>query len=351
MHPWALDFTPDDAGNPPFPHEFVVNPYRTETLLEWTTDDWDPGLRFWALPYDPQLAQWLSVVDRSRPSVMAAREFGSKANYEYVWKDPIGNLWLENDDYKWRPDPALKPPPSPTPSQTQAWQTERDRAWSTIKPEIEELQQLMHDDRERYLWEIEAQADGIADYFISFIGASQARYPWTVELINCALAISNIAYMYYKGQFKRVRPSTLCPGLIPAFGPPSHPSFPSGHSCAGHLIALFLLEIPALQQRYGIFEKNTSTGAYPEIGAAPQRTTLAGRRPVPSPLLWLAQRIAKGRERLGVHFISDSMASRHIAAGLWWALLAKPDIPAIDSPSLRSVLMHAKAEWATPWSS
>jgi membrane-associated phospholipid phosphatase len=345
MHPWELDFAPDDAGNPPFPHEFIINPYRTETLLEWTTDDWDPGLRFWALPYDPQLGQWLSVVDRSRPSIMAAREFGS--NYE-VWKDAIAKGWLEADDYKWRPDPALRPTSSPPiEAETKAWEDERTRAWNTIKPEIEQLQQLMQDDRDRYLWETEAQADGIANYFISFIGASEARYPWTLELINCALSISNIAYMYYKGQFKRVRPSNLCPGLIPPFGPPSHPSFPSGHACAGHLIALFLLEIPALQQRYGIFEKDPSTGRYRTMGVAPKKNTLDGRRPVPSPLLWLAQRIAKGRERIGVHYISDSMASRHIAAGLWWALLGKR--PEIDSPSLRSVLSHAKVEWATPW--
>ena len=112
---------------------------------------------------------------------------------------------------------------------------------------------LMQDDRDRYLAEIDVQADGLADYVIAFIGASQARRPWTIELVSCGLAIGNLAYMYYKSHFKRVRPSTLCPGLVPAFGPPEHPAFPSGHSFLGHLIALLLLEIPALRQRYGIF--------------------------------------------------------------------------------------------------
>ena len=111
---------------------------------------------------------------------------------------------------------------------------------------------LMEDDRDRYLAEIIEQADGLADYIIAFIGASRARYPWTIELINCGLAIGNIAYFHYKSQFKRVRPSTLCPGLTPPYGPPAHPAFISGHSFLGHLVTLLLLEIPALRQRYGM---------------------------------------------------------------------------------------------------
>ena len=85
------------------------------------------------------------------------------------------------------------------------------------------------------------QAEAGPDYIVAFIGATGA-FPWTMELINCGLAIGNIAYSYYKQQFKRVRPSSLCPGLAPPFGPPAHPSFTSGHSFLGHLIALLLLE-------------------------------------------------------------------------------------------------------------
>jgi hypothetical protein len=60
-------------------------------------------------------------------------------------------------------------------------------------------------------------------------------------------------------------------------------------------------------------------------------------------LLWLAARLAKNRERLGVHYRSDSSAGRHLAAGMWEALFATPK--AIDCPSLHSVLRHAQAEW------
>ena len=112
--------------------------------------------------------------------------------------------------------------------------------------------------------------------------------PWTIELINAGLAIGNVVYMYYKDHFKRVRPSFLCPGLVPPFGPPAHPAFPSGHSFLGHLIALFLLEIPAIAERYGIF-----AAADGSPGTRPAQNSLQGRGEVDSPLLWLAQRLAK----------------------------------------------------------
>ena len=200
---------------------------------------------------------------------------------------------------------------------------------------------LMQDDRDRYLAEIEVQADGLAEYIIHFIGADRARHIWTVELISCGLAIGNVAYMHYKSQYRRVRPSYLCPGLTPAFGPPSHPAFPSGHSFLGHLIALLLLEIPPLAERYGIFaDTSGAPGQKP-----PSAAVLQGRSEIKSPLLWLAQRLAKNRERLGVHYPSDSSASRHLAAAIWRALIYGDAGAQITCPTLMDVLQHARAEW------
>src|SRR5262245_22242624 len=217
----------------------------------------------------------------------------------------------------------------------------------------------MEDDRDRYLPELDAQADGLADYFFSFIAASQRRQPWTIELINCGLAIGNIAYMYYKQFFKRVRPSVLCPGLIPPFGPPEHPSFPSGHSFLGHLCGLLLLEIPAIRYRYGIFDATSGTmgkavDPYPKppvaSGAAYPVNPLDGWDEKKSPMLWLALRLGKNRERLGVHYPSDTMVSRHLAAAIWRAILheTKPD-KRIVCPTLDTVIRYAAAEWPTPW--
>jgi hypothetical protein len=77
------------------------------------------------------------------------------------------------------------------------------------------------------------------------------------------------------------------------------------------------------------------------------RNPLAGRGEISSPLFWLAQRLAKNRERLGVHYASDSFGSRHLAAAIWRALLHDGSI---DCPTLRSVRNHAVAEWPTKWS-
>ena len=280
---------------------------------------------------------------------MVAREFGGQpARWQKLRDDLLLQGWLEDEDLKWQPDPKKKANPA-------AWAAEKTAAWKRVRAEIEQLQQLMQDDRERYLSEIDVQADGLADYFISFLGASEARYPWTIEYISCAMALGNIAYMYYKQQFRRARASVLCPGLIPPFGPPEHPSFPSGHSFLGHLISLLLLEIPAIRQRYGLFKvfdgspgEKIEPHPAPITVGAPPTNPLAGRDEIKSPLLWLSQRLAKNRERLGVHYPSDSSGSRHLAAGIWRGLLHEPDpSKMIDCPTLRSVLAKATAEWPT----
>ena len=51
------------------------------------------------------------------------------------------------------------------------------------------------------------------------------------------------------------------------------------------------------------------------------RNPLAGRGDFYSPLLWLAQRLGKNRERLGVHYPSDTFGSRHLAGAIWRAVL------------------------------
>jgi membrane-associated phospholipid phosphatase len=330
----------------------VVNGY--DAFLEWTTGDWDPALRFWTLPFDPQLNQWLKAVDPSKPSILAAREFAGQYDlWLYDRAHLLAYHWLEADDLSWQPDPALKG--------TADWPVERDRAWGSILAEIVQLQQLMQDDRECFLAEIDVQADGLADYFIDFIGASEGRCPWTIELINCGLAIGNVAYMSYKQQFKRVRPSVLCPGLAPPFGPPAHPSFPSGHSFLGHFIALLLLEIPGLCQSYGLYPglANPDGSLFKAVDPSTPDNPLTGSGPVYSPMLWLSQRLAKNRERLGVHYPSDSFGSRHLAAAIWRVLVPHtdpgghavndPNGIVITCPTLETVLRHAKSEWPTKW--
>jgi hypothetical protein len=77
------------------------------------------------------------------------------------------------------------------------------------------------------------------------------------------------------------------------------------------------------------------------------------------PLLWLADRLAKNRERAGLHYPTDSDASRWLAGAIWalltmatGAAATPPGAPPvsdkalIDCPTLKRVLTMAKAEWA-----
>ena len=50
---------------------------------------------------------------------------------------------------------------------------------------------------------------------------------------------------------------------------------------------------------------------------------------------------------MGVHYPSDSAASRHLAGGVWNAIFGVVE-PAqrIDVPTLRHVLARAGAEWS-----
>jgi hypothetical protein len=342
--PWAMDFAPDNFGAAAFPTNEPFDPIAGN--LRWQTQDWDPALRFWTLPFDPGLGVWLQGQDTSLPSILAACEFaGQHTKWCFDRATLAARGWLSPDDVKWE---AVA------------------NGYAEIKSEIAELLELMEDDRDRYLAEINAQADGLPAYVIHFIWADADRKPWTLELIRCGLAIGNLVYMYYKALFRRVRPSTLCPGLVPPFGPPRHPSFPSGHSFLGHFIALLLLEISQVEDVFG---------ELPGAGLARVKPTLAQVMSkayvVNGPLLWLARRLAKNRERAGVHYRSDSSASRWLAGAVWKLMTrvataaeisANSDLPdatppglgpanqvkpgnLIDCPTFRHVLNMARAEW------
>ncbi len=359
--PWSLNFTPDNSGETPFPLEFIINPYQPNSdPLEWTTADWDPDLRFWTLPFDPQLGEWLRAADRSEPGTLAALEIAGQFG---KWLpispgrippgiDPIKLRWLEANDLKWQPGDTA---------------AENLAAFLFVKGELEKLKIYMEDDRWNYLVESDVQADGLPDYLIHFLGINSFDHPNTLDLINVGLAIGNVIYMAYKAYYKRVRPSILRPGLTVPFGPPAHPAFPSGHSFLAHFISLLLLEIPGIYYRYGVLKDKVSIDGAdivpsPEDGhllRKPRWSDLRGTAPIKSPLLAIAHRIAVNRERIGVHYPTDSTASRHLAAGIWDALFDRANdtdvdgnpIAGIDCPTLMTVLDASKVEWPTPWDS
>ena len=341
--PWTLDFTPDNAGNDPFPLAYIINPYQFDPTtgaampwLEWTTQDWDPDLRFWSLPFDPNLGEWLRAADRAKPGTLAALELAADHDKwlpQGANDDPLN--CFETNDLKWIPA-------SDSPGDAAI-------AFQFIKGELETLAQYMEDDRQNYLVESDIQADGLPNYLIHFLGINSFDHPNTLQLIDVGLALGNVIYMSYKAFFKRVRPSILRPGLTVPFGPPAHPAFPSGHSLLAYLISLLLCEIPGIADRYGVLP----TGASPGDGGLlrkPQLSDFDGRTVIRSPLFTIAQRIAVTRERIGVHYPSDSYASRHLAAAIWERLMKpKGDADHIDCPTLDRMIADAKSEWPTPW--
>ena len=345
--PWALDF---QVGNgwPSLPVAQRLDPYSFNPPLQWQVGEWDPGLRFWTLPFDTQLTEWLQDLNLGSPAIMAAREYAAQ-HTQWCASQPTGGSsdlherW-KNDDPKlfaWRVSAETAASAAPADIALV------DSARQYINAELTELVDVMRDDRMRYLAEADVQSSSAGAYFIHLLAIDPTSKPWTLELMNCASAIANMTKMHYKAHYRRVRPSTLCPALTPPWGPPQHPAFPSGHSLVAHLTALFLLSVPGIAQRFGIFDKDLS------VGRAPRASDfLGGKAPrygsdQKSPLLWMAWRVAKNRERLGLHYPSDSAASRKLAAELWVACLGNGTAAAstINVPTLRSVIEKAKAEW------
>ena len=336
MKPWSQDFLLE-GGQRAFPVDWKLNPYAFNPPLQWLTEDWDPGLRIWALPmFDPQLTEWLQDADLASPSSMVGREF---AQQHGQWQHAGTSLdaqittlvdkhWLNQTDVAWT---GWKP------GQATGSPNAKADGWIAIRTELNDLEMQMFDSRARYVTEALAQSDGVGPYFMHLLGADSRSKPWTQQLFQCAVAVSNITYMYFKGRFKRVRPSRLCPGLLPPFGPPQHPAFPSGHAMLGYFAALLLLEVPGIRAFHGVGIADGKPGQRPSWDRDYQ-----GPGPLQGSLLWLAARLAKNRERVGLHYESDSSAGRHLAGGIWNAIF---NDKSIVLPTLKRVLERASAEW------
>ena len=112
------------------------------------------------------------------------------------------------------------------------------------------------------------------------------------------------------------------------------------------IIALLLLEIPEVRARFGLNVTQGEKYATDTVRRDVYFKALAGREEIKSPLLWLSGRLARNRELLGVHYPSDSSASRHLARNIWKSLFAEGDPETlIDCPSLMRIVNRAKAEW------
>ena len=159
--------------------------------------------------------------------------------------------------------------------------------FGNLQAELRELR-LLAQFRAGAMQEALAQRNGIIGYFRALLQFNLQTHPYTYYLAASALRVGQFLCMYYKGNFNRPRPVRLDPSMLSPIDPPGHPSYPSGHSIQSFLIARCLEQVvPVLLGT-----------AFPD-----------GQ----SPIRLLAERIAKLREVLGVHYPTDTIAGRRVA--------------------------------------
>ena len=101
------------------------------------------------------------------------------------------------------------------------------------------------DERADALGEILSQADEFISYFMNLMTISPSSFPKTTRVLYLASLIGHLVAMKLKAYFNRMRPSQLCPALLPPLAVPGHASFPSGHSTQAHLMALCINDVLA----------------------------------------------------------------------------------------------------------
>jgi hypothetical protein len=138
--------------------------------------------------------------------------------------------------------------------------------------------------RDGLLNEAVSQMTSFDAYFQGALGYTKATHPCTNFLFQGAMRAAEFAAMYYKNLYQRPRPSQLWPELMPPVQVPGHASFPSAHSTQAHTVAHVL--------------RNVAAGVVLSVDDITNR---------------LAQRIARGREVLGVHYPSDTVAGEQLS--------------------------------------
>jgi hypothetical protein len=184
-----------------------------------------------------------------------------------------------------------------------------------VNKELQELAEIMNY-RGGVALEALAQCNGIIEYFKGILSFTSSTHPMTFGLAAIAIRVGEFQVMHYKAKYNRPRPSRLSPRLMPLIEVPGHASYPSGHSTQAHLVARCL------------------EGVMPIEVAQPVKAP-SGREL--GPLQCLADRIARNREVMGLHYPSDSRAGK-ILADETFKLLKK-------CPTVQEMIDRAKSEW------
>jgi hypothetical protein len=162
--------------------------------------------------------------------------------------------------------------------------------------------------RDGLLNEAVSQMTSFDAYFQGALGYTKATHPCSNFLFQGAMRAAEFAAMYYKNLYQRPRPSQLWPELMPPVQVPGHASFPSAHSTQAHTIAKVL--------------QNVATGVVLSVVNITDR---------------LAQRIARGREVLGLHYPSDTVAGEHLSQEVASTFMT--------CPTVARLIVAARREW------
>jgi membrane-associated phospholipid phosphatase len=163
--------------------------------------------------------------------------------------------------------------------------------------------------------------------FMGLLTITPGSHPKTYRVLHIASLIGSFIALHFKGSkvdgYERVRPSQLCPALLPPVPVPGHASFPSGHSTQAHLMAGcigYLLDQAALPQ--------------------PDRDALTIDLGV------LADRVARNREIAGLHYESDSKGGAALAASVLATLTNNnAAVPAGVVAMFDDAITEAIGEW------
>jgi hypothetical protein len=184
-----------------------------------------------------------------------------------------------------------------------------------LEKELQELAEIM-DYRPGVALEALAQCNGIIDYFRAILSFTSSTHPRTFGLAAIAIRVGEFQVMHYKAKYNRPRPSRLSPRLMPLIEVPGHASYPSGHSTQAHLVARCLEDVMPVEV--------VLPGAAPYENAS-------------GPLQCLADRIARNREVMGLHYPSDSLAGKKLADETFKVLK--------ECPTMKEMIDGAKSEW------
>jgi hypothetical protein len=126
--------------------------------------------------------------------------------------------------------------------------------------------------------------DGVCSAILAATHRKQTRAPKTKALLRHVQMDASLALFHAKKRFNRARPHQLEPRLHPAISVPSHPAYPSNHALQGYMVA------------------RTLSLLFPQES---------------EDLITVGEQIGREREIAGLHYPSDSRASRALGAELF----------------------------------